>query len=188
MEHICGNIEGFFDYNGFYSYIIGTEMPMKAEIVEIGAWKGASTAYLAVDIINSGKDIKLTVVDTWKGSNGLEIEAENAEVSIFDQFKANLKPVEGLLDMTFLQMPSVEAAKKFKNESLDFVFIDGNHDFQDVCDDIDAWLPKVKKGGIIAGHDYGTDPNVGFTGVNKAVNLKIKEFQLMGQVWYGRKH
>lgn len=49
---------------------------------------------------------------------------------------------------------SVEAAKMFAPESVDFVYIDANHSYTYVRDDIQTWLPKVKKGGIIGGHDY----------------------------------
>ena len=51
-------------------------------------------------------------------------------------------------------MTSEEASKHFENESLDFVFIDGLHDYESVKNDISYWYPKVKVGGIISGHDY----------------------------------
>lgn len=49
---------------------------------------------------------------------------------------------------------SLDAVKDFKDGSLDFVYIDGNHDFQNTTNDIVEWSKKVRKGGIIAGHDY----------------------------------
>ncbi len=45
-------------------------------------------------------------------------------------------------------------AEDFEDESLDFVFIDGNHDFEYVVEDICKWTKKVRKGGIVSGHDY----------------------------------
>jgi hypothetical protein len=57
-------------------------------------------------------------------------------------------------DVTFVRKSSVEASKDFENESLDFVYIDGAHDFDNVMLDVIHWVPKVKKGGIVAGHDY----------------------------------
>lgn len=60
---------------------------------------------------------------------------------------------------TLIRKPSMEAVRDFKNESLDFVYIDGDHRFRYVAEDIYEWIWKVKKGGIIAGHDYfRTDP------------------------------
>lgn len=49
---------------------------------------------------------------------------------------------------------SLSASLAFKDDSLDFVFIDGAHDFDNVMLDIIIWSKKVKKGGIVAGHDY----------------------------------
>ena len=49
---------------------------------------------------------------------------------------------------------SIEGAKKFKDASVDFVYIDANHAYKYVKEDIVAWLPKIKKGGVIAGHDW----------------------------------
>jgi len=54
----------------------------------------------------------------------------------------------------FLKMTSLEAAEKIPDESLDFVYIDANHSEPYVSQDIEAWTPKVRKGGIVAGDDY----------------------------------
>lgn len=48
----------------------------------------------------------------------------------------------------------MEAVKDFDDESVDFVYIDGNHEFKYVAEDICEWSKKVKKGGVISGHDY----------------------------------
>jgi len=50
----------------------------------------------------------------------------------------------------------MEAVKVFENNSLDFVYIDGNHEFRYFAEDIYEWPKKVRKGGIISGHDYFT--------------------------------
>lgn len=49
---------------------------------------------------------------------------------------------------------SVVAAMKIEDESLDFVYIDADHSYENVMNDINAWFPKVRKGGIVSGHDY----------------------------------
>ena len=49
---------------------------------------------------------------------------------------------------------SMEAVKKFKDGTLDFVYIDGNHEFQHVTNDIAEWGRKIRPGGIISGHDW----------------------------------
>jgi predicted O-methyltransferase YrrM len=62
---------------------------------------------------------------------------------------------------------SLEAVKKIPNNSLDFVFIDGNHAFDHVVNDLTQWSKKVKIGGIISGHDYRVWP--------REANIHVKE-------------
>jgi predicted O-methyltransferase YrrM len=65
-------------------------------------------------------------------------------------------------------MDSIEASKQYEDESLDFVFIDASHEYEFVKADILTWLPKVKKGGWIGGHDFTpNDPPT--NGVDTAV-------------------
>jgi hypothetical protein len=54
----------------------------------------------------------------------------------------------------FIKAPSFEGGKLVEDNSLDFVYIDDNHEFDYVLLSLIAWVPKVKRGGIIAGHDY----------------------------------
>jgi len=49
---------------------------------------------------------------------------------------------------------SVEAAKLFEDGYFDFVYIDANHVYKEVIADLEAWYPKIRKGGMLAGHDY----------------------------------
>ena len=72
---------------------------------------------------------------------------------------------------------SVEASKDFKDGSLDLVYIDAAHDYESVKQDILTWLPKIKKGGFIAGHDYRYDPNIG---VYNAVNdIFVNDYKII---------
>jgi hypothetical protein len=72
------------------------------------------------------------------------------------------------------QEESVLAARRFADNSLDFVFLDANHSFTGVSADIVAWWPKIKPGGWLCGHDYGGWLCVGekrqYFGVQKAVD------------------
>lgn len=68
--------------------------------------------------------------------------------------------------LTVLSMMSHEAAPHVKDNSLDFIFIDADHSYEHCIEDIRDWVPKVKQGGLISGHDYD-QPD--FPGVNQAV-------------------
>jgi hypothetical protein len=65
-----------------------------------------------------------------------------------------------------IRATSIEAAKLFSAEYFDMVFIDADHSYDAVKTDIAAWLPKIRKGGFISGHDYGHR----YTGVKRAVH------------------
>jgi hypothetical protein len=54
----------------------------------------------------------------------------------------------------FLEYASIDAATKIEDESLDFIFIDANHSYNSVLEDLNLWYPKVKQGGLVAGHDF----------------------------------
>lgn len=67
--------------------------------------------------------------------------------------------------VTVLKMRSVDAAARVEDGSLDFVFIDAEHRYKAVLEDIAAWQPKVKPGGLLAGHDFSQK----YPGVMQAV-------------------
>ena len=162
MEHFWYTIKGHCDYRDVYQLMVEKARD-GAHFVEIGAYYGQSTAFMAVEILNSGKKIKFDVVDTWAGDNSSEYkdgqwgyELVTQGDKVFAKFKENLKSVENYYNP--IRMDSVKAAELYPDRSLDFVFIDGAHDYDFVKADIKAWLPKVKIGGYLGGHDY-TDPD-----------------------------
>lgn len=69
-------------------------------------------------------------------------------------------------------------ASQFEDNSVDFVYLDADHKYQPVKSEIEAWYPKVRKGGILAGHDYITGSHIEEFGVITAVNEFIKREQL----------
>lgn len=87
-----------------------------------------------------------------KANPGLDL----ISVDIWDKPEIYLEASRRLREYyaTLLRMPSVEAAQYVADGWLDFIYIDGNHTRPAVTEDLNAWIPKVKKGGIIAGHDY----------------------------------
>lgn len=150
MEHFYQNIEGMFDFDNFYKDILD-RFTGPAHFVEIGVYKGRSAAFMAVEIINSGKDIKLDCVDPWDG-RAEPGHGYRAGDHTYEAFLHRMHPVMSVIRP--VRLSSVDAAKTYQDDSLDFVFIDATHTYDAVKEDITAWLPKVKRGGILAGHDY----------------------------------
>jgi len=149
-------IPGMMDYEDLYSEMVN-KFPTGSHFVEIGVWKGRSGMYMATEILKSGKKIRLTLIDNFMKSN-------RAEVSRL--FK----------DIEFVNVicgGSWQSAHTYKDESFDFVFIDAEHSPEMVTRDIKAWLPKVKKRGILAGHDYGNERYPELKGaVDKLLDVK----------------
>ncbi len=153
IEHFYKNIQGWFDFQNHYTRMVDQAVD-GAHFVEVGTWKGTSAAYMAVEIANSGKKIQFDCVDTWQGSDEAVHQNDHhvKNNSLYEHFIDNMKPVTGFYKP--VRMTSVEAAGQYQDNSLDFVFIDAGHTYEDVRADIVAWLPKVKPGGWIGGHDY----------------------------------
>ena len=160
--------EKWFNYQDIYKRIIES-VPQGGHIVEVGAWKGASTSYLAVEAQH--EKLCIDVVDTWSGSDEHKDMSDIRENSLFGTFIDNLRPVINLINP--IRADSVSASKMYAEECLDAVFIDADHRYESVKADILAWMPKVKKGGILAGHDYVD----GHNGVIKAVNETLSGFE-----------
>lgn len=166
IEHIYNQPqfgEVWFNYPELYKKMV-KKFPSGSKFVEIGSWKGMSSSFMSVEIANSGKDIDFYCVDTWEGS--VEHEQYGIDTSnLYDTFLDNMSPVKKYYKA--IRSKSTQAVKQFEDKSLDFIFIDASHEYEDVKEDIINWLPKLKDGGIIAGHDY-ISPD--FPGVKKAVD------------------
>jgi len=126
--------------------------------VEIGVDK----AEFSLHILSKSKIESYYCVDTWQDSFG-----SDCRPGFFDRdgnkrllaAQKELNPHSKRVKM--LRMTSLDAASKFKDGTLDFCYIDGDHSLEGIYDDIKAWLPKVKIGGIVAGHDYKDGPRSG---------------------------
>lgn len=161
MEHFHYKIPGWFTFPRLYSHVVNV-FPTGSHFVEVGSWQGSSAAYMAVEIINSEKYIKFDCIDIWGrfSIDGLNTKAPELlpEDTVEKLFYKNIEPVKHIINP--IKIPSTLGANLYAEESLDFVFIDANHAYDAVKDDLNAWFTKVKRGGIIAGHDYHNDPSV----------------------------
>jgi hypothetical protein len=119
---------------------------VNGDAVEVGSYAGESAEYFAKHFRS------LTAVDPWMFLGNIE--------RAFDE---RMKPYSNVRK---LKMKSDEGATHFADASLDFVYIDADHHEEFVREDIRLWLPKVKPGGILAGHDYSEKE----VGVRRAVD------------------
>lgn len=160
MDHFHYKIPGWFTFPQLYSHMV--DRYNNAHFVEVGAWQGSSTAYMGVEIINSGKNIKFDVYDIWGrySIDGLNTKNPQQYPDNFveQMFRENIEPVKSVVNAT--KLDSVSASTYYQDNSLDFVFVDADHGFEAVIKDLQAWVPKVKAGGHIAGHDYFNDEGV----------------------------
>lgn len=148
-------------------------------IVEVGSWVGQS----ALEILKCSEEIELHCVDTWQGSpSDLTGEFANAygEQRLYETFLENMGD---RLNVSVFphRLTSVEAAKRFKEQGYQFAMVYLDPDHEKAAEDIRAWLPLVRPGGIIAGHDYtpGQYQKVVFD-VNEAFG---REVSVKGTVW-----
>ena len=114
------------------------------EGAEIGTAEGDHAEVLCKN--NPG--VKLHCVDVWSPYPGY-LYREDME-KVFQEAVKKLSPYK----VSFYKMFSMDAIKRFKDNSLDFVYIDAGHDFKNIAMDISEWSKKVKPGGIVFGHDY----------------------------------
>jgi len=115
--------------------------------VEVGVQEGAYSEVLCAR--NPG--LHLYCVDAWLAYDGYLEYVNQAKLDgFYETTRRRLRPY----GCTFLRMFSTTAAKDFADDSLDFVYLDGAHDFQHIAEDLVAWIPKVRLGGIISGHDF----------------------------------
>lgn len=133
-----------------------------AHFVEIGAYQGRSTFAMCQHLRKAKKNITFDTIDHFKGSDNHQRGqgSQKKEVilgQLYDIFIDNIEPMKDLVNIK--RMSSEEACPLYKDNSLDFVYIDAQHDTESVYEDLTRWYEKVKDGGILGGHDY-TWPSV----------------------------
>lgn len=141
---------------------------------EIGVWRGAYSATFC----QANPKMHMLCVDPWISypawldtKNSLPTaEAEAFMAESYRNACDRLGPLNATIDRRF----SEDAVKDVPDGSLDFVFIDGNHVFDAVMQDLTLWAPKVRPGGVVAGHDYRVFANKPTIHVVDAVNAFTK--------------
>jgi len=133
-------------------------------VVEIGNFQGASTELFALTCKH------VYAVDPYTSGFSTAISESDlimAEACFIERMK-------NYPNVTKLRKPSVEASKGFEDGSVDAVYIDGDHNYEAVIDDMNAWMPKLKPTGILSGHDINDDKVS--SAVESIIGMRYKGF------------
>jgi len=164
----------------------------KKNICEVGCWTGESTAILATEAKLTGG--RITVIDWFNGNEGSDLKPLAEKHDIQKIFTDNMHEA-GVLDvMDIISENSATAHEKLKDGAFDLIYIDAGHTYINVYEDIQNYVPKVRDGGIICGHDFdATEYNEKFInqdcvdgvhhGVIKAVLDTFKQFEVVSSIW-----
>ena len=142
MNHFYEQIEGWFDFEDLYREAV-RRTPFGGVMIEVGVYQGRSLAFLAVEALNAQKDLQVIGLDRFNWPH----DAAARVWAFRQQF--------GLSNLSLHSADSVRGAATYQDASLDFVFLDADHTYESVLADLRAWFPKIKKGGVLAGHDLG---------------------------------
>jgi|WetSurSiteA1Bulk_404760.scaffolds.fasta_scaffold115555_2 hypothetical protein len=121
--------------------------------VEVGVQKAEYSKYLL-----DNTKLFLYLVDVWQEQTGYMDPANVStakQEGYMQEAIERLKPHEGRYQI--IRKFSVDAAQDIADESLDFIYIDAMHTWKAVTADLNAWYPKLRKGGLMSGHDFFND-------------------------------
>ena len=176
-RHFKTDDMGSFPERGFL-FQLASDAPADAQVIEIGSWMGASTCFLAAGL--KGPAAKIQAVDNFQGLSTCGEDAawyrrhfqKLGASSTLEIFQGNF----AALGLAALAEPvvsdSLAAAQKLaaRRGAIDLIFIDGDHSYEACKADIGAWAPFVKRGGVIAFHDFGSRAD----GVTRAIFEETK--------------
>jgi len=128
---------------------------------EIGVFSGLFSEVICRNIPN----VDHICVDVWQPTRN------HKNIHNIKKALENARCILAPYKVRFMEMDSVEASKLIPDESLDLVYIDASHDYKSVLSDITHWEPKVRPGGIVSGHDYGTEHHQ-----TRSVKAAVDEF------------
>lgn len=180
-QHSVSDREGEFLYNA------ATNCTGKGVIVEIGSWKGRSTIWLGRGS-KAGNKVKVYAIDPHTGS---AIHRQMyGKVWTFEEFKKNINAANVHDIVMPIVMTSEEAEKDWNGLPIEFLWIDGNHEYEFVKLDFDKWFPHLIDGGIIAFHDTICHPMTGPRKVaidNLYKSKKFIDVGLIGSITFAKK-
>lgn len=155
-------MEGWLsDTEGELLYELAKKCSGRGVIVEIGSFKGKSTIWLAKGS-KAGKSVKIYAIDPHQGYT--EHDTSVSPNDTFIDFQSNIKSAQ-VDDLIVPIIQKSSDALEFVKEPIEFIFIDGSHEYEAVIDDYHNWIPKLLNNGVAAFHD-----TIGFLGPRKAIN------------------
>ncbi len=129
---------------------------------EVGVYKGEYSTQIINHFKKNGLSVKLHLIDPWKVDSDFKEYGNEVLEKAYKEVKLKFQDMQNI---KIHRENSESASKHFDNLSLDFAYIDGNHDYEFVKKDLEIWFPKIKPGGVIFGDDYLRP-----YGVNQAVS------------------
>lgn len=140
--------------------------PMRG--AEIGTWKGANARIL----LERFPTLSMLMVDNFETPSTAQGYKQRHQTQINEVLQqARSVALDYAERCTLIVGNSQDIAPQIDDASLDFVFLDASHLYEDVKADINAWVPKVRQGGAVIGHDYnGQGDRRGWFGVKRAVD------------------
>ena len=154
-------IKGLYD---LIEYINEVSPTKEMKMVEIGSYLGESTLVFA----DHFKEI-ITIDPFLDNYDPNDETCQHAPLSVVhEQFLLN---IEGKNNIKHIQKLSDDAIAELKDQSFDFIYIDGLHTYDQIKKDIENYLPLVKKGGFIAGHDYHPNHQGVIDGINEMLKI-----------------
>ena len=149
-------IDGWMDFEDIYREQV--QRIRSGVIVEVGSWLGRSAALMGTLIKQSHRAINFYAIDTFQGTaSDPHMSRYGGAHDVFREFEINMVNCGVRNYVHPIRSDSAEAAVLFADHSIDFCFIDANHDRGACLRDVRAWLPKIKYNGVLAGHDIDFD-------------------------------
>jgi predicted O-methyltransferase YrrM len=176
-RHFKQDDMGSFQERG-YLFQLASDLPENAQVVEVGSWMGASTCFIAGGL--RGDRARIFAVDNFQGLSTCGEDAawynrhfqRLGAKSTLEIFRANFAALGFTSRSEPIVSDSLAAAQQLagKRGAIDFIFIDGDHSYAACKADILAWAPFVRRGGVIAFHDFGSRAD----GVTRAIFEETK--------------
>jgi len=131
-----------------------SNLPKNCVMAEIGSYIGESTELFAKNCF------RVYAIDAWENYYDKNDKSSYQYPMKLVEQAFDVKTKKFFLKIVKIKKYSKEASETFGNKIFDFVYIDSNHQYENILEDIKIWLPKIKPNGMIGGHDYGYLPNV----------------------------